>query len=92
MKKLFQKPIIKNILAPLFRSTIKTFIPPLGTAIEVIKNLITPKGEKAPHNWTSIAIQIICWGIIIYAFGTKMITIDDALNYIQTGAPADTLK
>ena len=81
--KLLQKPIFKNIIAPLFRGGLKTFCPPAGTAIEIFKNLITPKDQKQPHNWTSIAVQIICWGVILYAFGTKMITLGDALDYLQ---------
>jgi len=83
IKKFLQGKFSKKILGPLLRGSIKTLIPPLGTVIEVVKNVITPKGEKAPHSWNSIVIQIICWGAIIYAFGTKMITLDDFLALIQ---------
>jgi hypothetical protein len=85
MKKLLSKPIFKNLINPIFRAVTKTLVPPLGTGIEIVKNLITPKGEKQPHNWTSIVIQIICWGAIIYAFGSKMITLTDLLELFGFG-------
>jgi len=81
--KLFQRPIFQKIINPLFRGTIKTFCPPAATVIEIFKNFKTPADKPKPHNWTSIAIQVLCWGIILYAFGTKIITIDDALNLLQ---------
>lgn len=85
MKNPLQGKLVKNILGPLFRATTKILIPPLGTGIEIVKNLITPKGEKLPHSWTSIVIQIIGWAAIIYAFGTKMITLDDFLRLLGFG-------
>jgi len=81
MKKFLQSKLVKKVLGPLVRATTKTLIPPLGTGIEIVKNLITPKGEKNPHSWNSIAIQVICWAAIIYAFGTKMITLTDLLGF-----------
>jgi len=83
MKKILKGKLFKNILAPLLRSTTKTLIPPLVPVVELIKNIITPKGEKNPHSWVSIVLQFIMWGLILYAFGTKMITFWDAITLLE---------
>lgn len=81
MKKLFQKPLFKNVLGPLLRSTIKTICPPLGAGVEIVKNVIKKKEDPLPHNWTSIAMQIIAWAAILYAFGTGVIPLEKVLAY-----------
>lgn len=81
-KKLFQKNIFKNVLGPLLRSTIKTVCPPLATGVEIVKNVIKKEGDPNPHNWTSIAMQIIAWAAILYAFGTGVIPLEKVLAYL----------
>jgi len=36
-----------------------------------------------PHNWISIAIQLIITGSVIYAFFTKQITIDKLIELLN---------
>jgi hypothetical protein len=79
VKKIFQFPLIRGIL--------KSF--PVGNwAYEVaqnIKHYKDPKkaNEPAPHSAISLLAQAVFLGLIIYAFVTKQITIDQVLNFID---------
>lgn len=80
-----KKKNILRFIVPIVRGAVKTVFPPAATAIEIGKNIIEAKKEgekKLPHNWTSIVTQVIGWGVIIYAFATKLITVEQVLKFI----------
>ena len=65
MKKLIQKPFVKNILAPLFRGAVKQ-IPFVGTPlVEIVSNMTLPDGVPKKHSNLSMIIQATIAGIII---------------------------
>lgn len=70
-----------NIAKPFLRGVIKSF--PVGNAIvEGVQNVKAGDGEK-PHNWVSIITQLTICGLIVYAFVTHTITIDQVLGYLK---------
>ena len=85
MKKIFQ------IARPFLRGVVKSF--PLGNAvIEGVNNAkaSTNNAEKAdtisnplPHDWVSIITQATVSGLIVYAFVTKAITIDQVIGFLK---------
>ena len=86
----------KGILKAIFRGVVKSF--PIGNVIvETIQNYkakpllnvepseqaeIVNKTEK-PHNWVSIAVQLLITAGIVYAFATKQITIDKLIELLN---------
>jgi hypothetical protein len=75
---------------PLVRGTIKS-LPGGNFVYELAENIRhAKKGGKeqssAPHSAVSLLAQLVFLGIIIYAFATKQISIDDVMRYI---APDD---
>jgi len=84
IKKLLQKPFVKNIVAPVVRGALKT-VPGGGIAVEVVNNYLHEKTEEAPvkpHNYLSIAVQVIGIAAIVWAFYTKAITIEQLLSLL----------
>lgn len=69
-----------NIVKAAGRGVIKS-IPGGNVAIEVVNSI---KGEKK-HNYWSIITQALCVGAIVYAFATKLITLDDLLRLLGFG-------
>ena len=63
MKKLLQKPIFKNLIAPIVRGAIKQ-IPVIGTPIVEIASNMTKEGEKK-HSTLSMVVQGTIAAIII---------------------------
>lgn len=57
---------------------------PLGNAlVDGIENVSLKKEDGTrPHSWIAIAAEIAFVGLVIYAFITKMITVDDLLKYL----------
>lgn len=82
MKKLklfLQKPFVKNYIAPIVRGLVKQ-VPLVGTPIvEVVSNITQPN----KHKWLSITVQIVCAIVILYAFYTKAITVQEVLDYLK---------
>lgn len=78
LKKLFGNPLV--------RGTLKTI--PFGNLVyewaENIKAAKDPEkqGQPLPHSPISLLAQTVFLGLIIYAFLTKQITIQDLLNYV----------
>lgn len=84
------------ILKPVFRGVLKSI--PIGNIlVELSQNkkakktnehVIDSNGEQIPaelpHNYVSIAIQIICVVGIIYAFYTKQIDLNHFLSILQS--------
>lgn len=89
MKKIqlfLSKPIIKNIIAPVLRGAIQT-IPGGGIAVQAARNISheiseEKKEEKPPHNYISIAIQVIGIAAICLAFFNGKITPDKLLELL----------
>ena len=75
---------ILPVLKPIIRGVVKT-IPFGNTAVEIADNIKAEKDAPKPHNWYSIAMQILGIGAIVYAFATKMITIQELLDMIGFG-------
>lgn len=101
-KKGFLKRIFGN---PLTRGILKSF--PIGNwAYEIAENIKfsrDPKnsGAPLPHSPLSLLAQAVFLGLIIYAFVTHQVTIDDLLRYIGPDdfksfgdfvLPSDTLR
>lgn len=79
--------ILKSVFQnPLVRGTLKSL--PLGNwAYEVAENIRHAKNPdtrdtKAPHSAISLLAQAVFLGLIVYAFVTHQVTIDDVLKYI----------
>ena len=86
----------KGILKAVFRGVVKSF--PLGNVIiETVNNFkakplinIEPREQadvikqiEKPHNWVSIATQLIIVGAIVYAFATKQIDLNQLINILK---------
>jgi len=84
-----------EILKPVFRGVLKSL--PMGNIlVELTQNkkaknsepVIDSQGNQIPpelpHNYVSIAIQIICIVGIIYAFYTKQIDLNHFLSILQS--------
>lgn len=78
---------IKKVLGnPIIRGTLKSL--PFGNlayeVAEQIKHATNPetKGGKLPHSPVSILFQLVFLALIIYAFFTHQITIDDLMRYV----------
>lgn len=84
-----QKPkFFKRIfsgLKPVFRGVVKSL--PLGNvAIEIFDNVKKEVKENTTpkqHSYISIFIQLVCIALIIYAFSTKQITIEQVLQLLN---------
>lgn len=76
------------ILSAVFRGVVKSV--PMGNvalqAINQVKHELAHKDSivkpEKPHNWLSIATQVICIVAIAYAFATKAITIEQLLSLL----------
>lgn len=83
MKKLitFVKPILRGAIktVPFGNAAIE-----IGTSIkEAIQSKKDPLNSTTPtHDWKSMLTQVVILGIIVYAFATKMITIDQVMQYL----------
>lgn len=86
-----KKGLLKELIGPVVRGVVKS-LPFGGIVVESVKNIKTEidnkkdevnKPKELPHNWLSIAIQIICVAGIIYAFISKQITIDVFLELLK---------
>ncbi len=77
---------------PLSRGIIKSL--PFGNvAYEIGENISNSKDENSKsHSAISLAAQIIFLGLIVYAFFTKQITIEDVLNYVGIEDFENTIK
>ena len=79
-------------LKPILRGAIKSL--PFGNAVveigesikETVDNNAKHSAKPLTHNWLSIAVQIIGIAVIIYAFFTKAITIEQVLEFIGFNA------
>jgi hypothetical protein len=79
-------------LKPILRGAIKSL--PFGNAVveigesikETVDNVKKDSAKPLTHNWLSIAVQIIGMAVIIYAFFTKAITIEQVLEFIGFNA------
>jgi hypothetical protein len=79
-------------LKPILRGAIKSL--PFGNAVveigesikETVDNNAKDSAKPLTHNWLSIAVQIIGIAVIIYAFFTKAITIEQVLTFIGFNA------
>ena len=76
-----KKGFFKELLKSAFRGGIKS-LPGGNVVTEIITNIKAAKDAAKPHNWYSIAMQVLCIGAIIYAFVSKTITIDELLGYL----------
>ena len=82
----------KGFLKAIFRGAIKS-IPGGNVITEILGNIKVGKDNAdpntksvpLPHNYYSIAMQVIGTGAIIYAFATKMITLNDLLKLCGMG-------
>lgn len=82
-----KKRLLKRLLSnPFIRGTIKSL--PVGNLIyEIVDNIKHYKDpdkakNPAPHSAISLAAQIVFLCLIIYAFATHQLTIDQVLNYV----------
>lgn len=83
-----KKGIFKEVIKPVLRGVAKSL--PLGNVVfETIKNVRTEienkkdsvnQPKELPHNWLSIAIQMICVAGIVYALVTKQI---DVIKFLE---------
>ena len=79
-------------LKPILRGAIKSLL--FGNAVveisesikETVDNNAKDSAKPLTHNWLSIAVQIIGIAVIIYAFFTKAITIEQVLEFIGFNA------
>lgn len=95
MKKGFLKKLIKSIVqSPIVRGIVKS-LPGGNLLYEVGENVVgnvvneiaktkelIPR-EIKPHNWISILIQAVGIGLLLYAFFTKQISIQEVLNLLN---------
>lgn len=94
---------IGAVVAPLVRGTVKS-LPGGSLMFEVINSIKHVKdpakaGDQRPHSPISILAQVVFLAVIVYAFYTKQITIDDVMNYIVPddfkhvgGLPNDSIR
>jgi hypothetical protein len=79
-------------LKPILRGAIKSL--PFGNAVveisesikETVDNNAKDSAKPLTHNWISIAVQVIGLSVIVYAFITKAITIEQVLTFIGFNA------
>lgn len=71
--------IFRNVIKPIFRAVVKS-LPGGNVVIEAADKI---KSEISVHQWVSIVTQFICTGLIVYAFITKQITIDEVIEFIN---------
>lgn len=83
----------KGILKAILRGILKS-VPIGNTIVETVENFkakpvidaatneIVEKIEK-PHNWVSILTQLTVIGVIVWAFVTKQITIEQLINFLS---------
>jgi hypothetical protein len=75
----------KTIINAILRGALKT-MPGVGAGIELVKNvkheLRYGETKPLPHNYTSITVQLVGVACIVYAFVTKLITIQDVLTLL----------
>ncbi len=81
----------KRILGAIFgsalvRGVVKTL--PFGNFIyEAAENVKHAKaGNPAPHHKFSLFIQFVLLGLIVYAFVSRQITIEQVLRFIELGS------
>lgn len=92
IKSFLQKPFIKNIIAPVVRGALQT-IPGGGVIVQAGRNIShelnaeKEPGTQRPHNYLSIAVQVIGVACVVYAFTTKAITIEQVLELVKTFIP-----
>lgn len=73
-----------NFLKPVVRGAVKT-LPLGGAVIELVDNITKEfKGDKKKHSYASILIQLTGLGLIVYAFVTKQVTIEDVLQLLNS--------
>ena len=86
-----KKGIFKNILAPVVRGVLKS-VPFGSVVVEATKNIQTEiqnkkddinQPKELPHNWISIAIQMITVAGIVYALLNKQIDINTFLSLMK---------
>ncbi len=93
------KKFFKNIIKPFLRGALKSLpfggavvelSDNIKAEIALNKNEVPARGSidengqmKAPHNWGTIIVNIIIAGVIVYAFVTKSITIDEVINFLN---------
>lgn len=101
-KKGFFKRMISGIVrSPLVRGIVKSL--PFGNVVyEIGENVMgetlnqtkeseaSPDKDTKPHSAISLLCQIVVLGLIVYAFVTKTITIQDVLDIL--GVTADDFK
>jgi hypothetical protein len=58
IKEFFQRPVFKNILAPVLRGGVKGFFPP-ALIIESVSNWLTPVDKPRKHSALSLAVQLV---------------------------------
>lgn len=86
-----KKGLLKNIFAPVLRGVVKSL--PFGSVIvETATNIQTEiqnknttdvsESKELPHNWVSIAVQLLALIGIVYAFVSKQITIETFLSLL----------
>jgi hypothetical protein len=87
--KIFSKvgAIVRGLFqSPIVRGTLKSL--PFGNFVyEVVENVThkknpEKKADKSPHSAISLLAQLVFLSIIIYAFATKQISIEEVLRYI----------
>ncbi len=78
----------KGTIKAIFRGILKSL--PFGNVVtEVVQNiqnkdaLVTEEIPATGHNWVSITTQAVIVSIIVYAFYTKQITIDQVIEYLK---------
>ena len=88
----FIKPILRGTIKALpFGTPIIETIDNIKSEIKISKGEIPKRVQLngsmdkplAPHNWTSVIINLMFVTIIVYAFVTKTITVSEVLNYIR---------
>lgn len=83
----------KGILKAILRGILKS-VPIGNTIVETVENFkaktnaeIESGGEvgkvEKPHNWISILTQLTVIGVIVWAFVTKQITIEQLINFLS---------
>jgi hypothetical protein len=86
-----KKGILKQFIAPVVRGVVKS-LPFGGVVVESVKNIQTEIKNKKdainqpidlPHNWLSIAIQMITVAGILYALLTKQIDINKFIELLK---------
>jgi hypothetical protein len=86
-----KKPKLFNrlglIVKPIFRGALKS-IPVINPVIEIVNNIRneTKAKEGQPvktHSYISIVTQFICVGVVLYAFFSKQLPVDQVLELLK---------